>query len=89
MPRYEISDITKERILQFLQKGYSQFRIVNILKLDGISISQSSVSNIKRSIGRQKTSKSKIKICRGKPSETTSNINKVIAKTDVADPPTQ
>ncbi|CAF1380434.1 unnamed protein product [Adineta steineri] len=89
MPRNEISDITKERILQFLQKGYSQFRIVNILKRDGISIAQSSVSRINRSIDRQKKSKSKIKICRRKLSETASNINKVIAKTDVEDPPTQ
>ena len=40
MSRNKISDIIEGRILQFLQQGYSQPRIVNVLKLNRIHISQ-------------------------------------------------
>ncbi|CAF1337854.1 unnamed protein product [Rotaria sordida] len=89
MPRNKISDIIEGRILQLLQQGYSQPRIIHILKVDGIHISQPTVSNVKRKIGRQRNSESKIKIYRKKPSQTTSIVNKVIKKIDVEDPPTQ
>ncbi|CAF3386669.1 unnamed protein product [Rotaria sp. Silwood2] len=45
MPRKKISDIVEGRISQLLRQGYSQPRIVNILKLDGIRVSQRTVSN--------------------------------------------
>jgi len=72
MPRYKISDIVEGRILALLRQGYSQSRIVNILKLDGINVAQSTVSNVKRKIDRQRNSESKIKIIREKI--TTSDI---------------
>ncbi|CAF4004112.1 unnamed protein product [Rotaria sp. Silwood1] len=89
MPRKKISDIVEGRILQLLRQGYSQPRIVNILKLDGIHVSQRTVSNVKRKIGRQRNSESKIKIFRKKSSQTLYIIKKVIKKIDVEDPPTQ
>ncbi|CAF1287268.1 unnamed protein product [Rotaria sordida] len=89
MPRNKISDIVEGRILQLLHQGFSQPRIVNILKHDGINISQPTVSNIKRKIGHQRNSKSKIKIFRKKPAQATSIVNKVIKKIDVENPPTQ
>ena len=52
MPANKISDIIEGRILELLHLGYSQPRIVNILKLDGIHVHQSTVSNVKRKIGR-------------------------------------
>jgi predicted XRE-type DNA-binding protein len=75
--------------LATLQQGYCHPRIVNILKLDGIHISQPTVSNVKRKIGLQRNSESKIKISRKKPSQTTSIVKKVIKKIDVEDPPSQ
>jgi predicted transcriptional regulator len=87
MPRKKISDIVEGRILQLLRQGYSQPRIVNILKLDGIHVSQPIVSNVKQKIGRQRNSESKIKIFRKKPSQTPSIIKKVIKRIDVEDPP--
>ncbi len=75
--------------LATLQQGYCHPRIVNILKLDGIHISQPTVSNVKRKIGRQRNSESKIKISRKKPSQTTSIVKKVIKKIYVEDPPSQ
>ncbi|CAF1373799.1 unnamed protein product [Rotaria sordida] len=89
MPRNKISDIIEGRILQLLHQGYAQPQIVNILKLDGMHVSQPTVSNVKRKIGRQRNSESKIKIFRKKPSQITSIIKKVIKKIDVEDPPTQ
>ncbi|CAF4217313.1 unnamed protein product [Rotaria sordida] len=89
MPRNKISDIVEGRILELLHLRYSQPRIVNILKLDGICISQSTVSNVKRKIGRQRNSESKIKIFRKKPCQTTTIDKKVIKKIDVEDPPPQ
>ncbi|CAF4482595.1 unnamed protein product [Rotaria sp. Silwood2] len=89
MPRNKISDIVEGRILQLLHQGYSQPRIVNILKLDGIHVSQSTVSNVKQKIDPQRNSETKIKIFRKKPSQTPSIIKKVIRKIDVEDPPTQ
>ena len=89
MPRNKISDIIEGRILQLLQQGYSQPRIVNVLKLNRIHISQPTVSNVKRKIGRQRNSESKIKISRRKPAQTTSIVKKVIKKIDVEDPPSQ
>ncbi len=66
MPRNKISDIIEGRILELLHLGYSQPRIVNILKLDGIHVSQATMSNVKRKIGRQRNSETKIKIFRKK-----------------------
>ncbi|CAF3848260.1 unnamed protein product [Rotaria sp. Silwood1] len=45
MPHNKISDIVEGRILQLLHQGYSQPRSANILKLDGIHVSQPTVSN--------------------------------------------
>ena len=89
MPRNKINDIVEGRILQLLHQGYSQPRIVNILKLDGINVARSTVSNVKRKIGRQRNSQSKIKIFRKKSALSTSIVNKVIKKVDVENPPTQ
>ncbi|CAF0991278.1 unnamed protein product [Adineta steineri] len=89
MPRNKISDIVEGRILQLLHQGYSQSRIVNILKHDGIYVSQPTVSNVKQKIGRQRNSTSKITIFRQKPSQTPDIVKKVIKKIDVQEPPTQ
>lgn len=89
MPCNKISDIIEGRILQLLQQGYSQPRIVNILKHDGINISQPTISNIKRKIGRQRNSATKIKILRQKSRLATTIVKKVIKKIDVDNPPTQ
>ena len=58
----------------------------HILKLDGINISQSTVSNVKRKISRQRNFESKIKIFRTKSRLPRSIVNKVI---DINNPPTQ
>ena len=89
MPRNKISDIVEGRVLELLHQGYSQSRIVHILKLDGINISQSTVSNLKRKIGRQRNSESKIKIFRTKSRLPRSIVNKVIKKIDINNPLTQ
>jgi predicted transcriptional regulator len=89
MPRNKIPDIVEGRVIELLHQGYFQPRIVNILKLDGIHGSQSTVSNVKRKIGRQRNSQFKIKIFRVKPSKTPSIVKKVIKKIDVENPPTQ
>lgn len=89
MPRGKISDIVEGRILELLHLGYSQPRIVNILKIDGINVSQSTVSNIKRKIGRQRNSESTIEIFRKKSRLPISMVKKVIKKIDVDNPPTQ
>ena len=72
-----------------MRQGYSQCRIVNILKLDGINGAQSTVSNVKRKIGRQRNSETKISIIREKSQLATSIVNKVFKKIDVDHPPTQ
>jgi hypothetical protein len=59
------------------------------LKLDGINVAQSTVSNVKRKIGRQRNSESKVKIIRKKSQLATSIVNKVIKTIDVDNPPTQ
>jgi hypothetical protein len=64
MPRNKISNIVEGHILELLHQGYSQPRIVNILKLDEISVSQLTVFNVKRNIGRKRNSEFKIKIFR-------------------------
>ena len=89
MPRNKISDIVEGRVLELLHQGCSHPRIVHILKLDGINISQSTVSNVKRKIGRQRNSESKIKIFRTKSRLPRSIVNKVIKKIDINNPPTQ
>jgi len=66
MLRNTISDIVEGRFLELLHQGYFQTQIVKILKLDGIQVSQPTVSNIKRKIGRQGNSESKIKTFRKK-----------------------
>ena len=89
MSRSKIADTVEGRILALLRQGYSQCRIVNILKLDGINVAQPTVSNVKRKIGRQRNSETKISIIRGKSQLATSIVSKVIKKIDVDHPPTQ
>lgn len=89
MLQNKISAIVEELFIKLLHQGYSQPLIVNILKLDGILVSQPIVSNVKRKIGRQRNSDFKIKICRVKPSQTPSIIKKMIENIDVENPPTQ
>ena len=40
MPRNKTSNIVEGYVLEILHQGYSQSRIVHILKLNGINISQ-------------------------------------------------
>ena len=68
MSRSKIADTVERRILALLRQGYSQRRIMNILKLDGINVAQSTVFNVKRKIGRQRNSETKISIIRKNPS---------------------
>ena len=89
MSRNKISDIVEGRILQLLRQGYSHSRIVHLLKLDGISVAKSTISNVKRKIGRQRNSVVKIKILRPTSRLATSIVKKVIKKIDVNNPPTQ
>ena len=56
MPRNKISDIVEGHVLELLHQGYSQSRIVHVLKLNGINISQPTLSNVKRRVGRQRNS---------------------------------
>ena len=86
MSRSKIADTVEGRILALLRQGYSQCRIVNILKLDGINVT---VSNVKRKIGRQRNSETKISIIREKSQVATSIVNKIIKKIDVDHLPTQ
>jgi arginine repressor len=74
MPRNKISDIVEGRILGLLDLGYSQPQIMKILRHDGIQVSQPTISNIKRKIGRQRNSNTKIKFLRKKPSQTSSIV---------------
>ena len=60
MPRNKISGIIEGRILELSHQGQSQRQIVKVLKSDGIDVAQSTISNIKRKIGRQHNSTSKI-----------------------------
>jgi arginine repressor len=89
MPRKKIDDVLEGRILVLLQLKYSQPQIVKILKKDGISVSQKTVSNVKRKIGLQRNSVEKIKFSRKRPMATPSIVSKVIQTIDVEDPPTQ
>ena len=89
MSRNKISDTIEGRILQLLHQGYSHSRIVHLLKLDGINVSKSTISNVKRKIGRQRNSTVKIKIFRPTVRLLRSTVNKVIKKIDVDHPPTQ
>ncbi|CAF2153742.1 unnamed protein product [Rotaria magnacalcarata] len=89
MPRKQIDPQHEGRALSLLQLKYSQRQIVKTLKNDGISVSQRTVSNIKRKIGVQRNSTEKIKFSRQRPAFTPLTISKVIQKIDVEDPPTQ
>ena len=55
----KIFNIAEGRILEVFHQGYSHPRIVNVLKHNGINISQPTVSNVKGKISSQQT---KIKI---------------------------
>jgi hypothetical protein len=83
MPRKKINDDMDGCILALLQVKYSQPQIVKILKQYGIGISQKTVSNVKRKIGRQRNSVEKNKFSRRRPVSTLSIISKVI-QTSVA-----
>ena len=89
MPRKKINDCLEGRILALLQLNYSQRQIVKILKQDGISVSQKTVSNVKRKIGFRRNAVGKIQFSRSRPLSTPSVISKVIQTMDVEDPPTQ
>ena len=89
MPRKKIDDECEGRILALLQLNYSQRQIVNILKNDGINVSQRTVSNVKRKIGLQRNSVEKIKFTRQRPVSTPPIVSRVIEKIDVEDPPSQ
>ena len=73
----------------FCSINYSQRQIVNILKSDGINVSQRTVSNVKRKIGLQRNSVKKIKFTRERPVSTPSILSRVIEKIDVEDLPSQ
>ena len=62
---------------------------MHILKLNGINISQSTLSNIKRKVDHQRSSESKIEIFRTKSRLPASIVNQVIKKIDIDNPPTQ
>ena len=89
MPRKKIDDECEGRILALLELNYFQRRIVNILKNDGINVSQRTVSNVKRKIGLQRNSVEKIKFTRQRPVYTPSIVSRAIEKIDVEDPPSQ
>ena len=76
MPRKKIDDECEGRILALLQLNYSHRQIGNILKNDGINVSQRTVSNVKRKIGLQRNSVEKIKFTRQTTSIYTTNCIK-------------
>lgn len=89
MPRRKINDQLEGRILALLHLNFSQPRIVKILKEDGFSVSQGTVSNVKRKIGFQRNSTEKLKFSR-KPTVSTPLVtSKVIQAIDVNDPAPQ
>ena len=85
MPRKKIDDECEGRILALLQLNCSQRQIVNILKNNGINVSQRTVSNIKRKIDLQQNSVEKIKFTRQRPVSTLSIVSRVIEKIDAED----
>ena len=89
MPRNKIPDLVEGRILELLQQGRPLRQIVKVLKSGGISVALSTVSNVKRKIGLQRNSTTKIKIVRKCPARTSSIVQQVLKKIDVEDPPTQ
>lgn len=89
MPRKKIDAEHEGRILALLQLNYSQRQIVKTLKNDGISVSQRTVSNVKRKISLQRNSVEKIKFSRQRPASIPSTVSKVIQQIDIEDPPTQ
>ena len=72
-----------------MHQGYSQSRIVHLLKFNEIKIPQPNLSNIKRKVGLQRNSESKIKIFRTKSRLPASIINQVLSKIDDDNPPTR
>ena len=89
MSRNKISDIVEERVLELLHQGYSQSRIVHTLKLNGIKTSQPTLSIVKRKVGRQQNSESKIKNFQTISRLPASIVNQVIKKIDIDNLPNQ
>ena len=89
MPRNKIPDLVEGRILELLHQDRSLRQIVKVLKSDGINVALSTVFNVKRKIGLQRNSTTKIKINRKRPARTSSIMQQVLEKIDVEDPPTQ
>ena len=89
MPRNKISDIIEGCILELLHQGQSRRQIVKVLKSDGINVAQSTISNIKRKIGQQCNSTSKIQIIQQCVARTPSMVKQVLEKIDVDNPSTQ
>ena len=75
--------------MALLQLKISQRQIVKIMGQEVITISQRTVSNVKRKIGCQRVSTKKIKFFRRRPVSTPSTVSEVLEKIDVEDPPTQ
>ena len=75
MPRNKISDV-----LELLCQDHSQRQIVKILKADEIYEVRSTILDVKRKIGRQRNSESKVQIFWTNPARTSSNIEQVIKK---------
>ena len=62
MSRNKMSDILESRILELLHQGLSQRQTAKVLKSGGINVAKSTISHVKRKIGRQRNSISKIQI---------------------------
>ena len=88
MPRNKIPDLVKGRILELLHEGWSLRQIVKVLKSNGINVTLSTVSDVKRKIRLQRNSMTKIKINRKCPARTSSIMQQALEKIDVEDPPT-
>ena len=89
MPWKKIDNECEGRILALLLLNYSQRQIVNIIKNDGINVSQRTVSNVKRKIDLQRNSVEKIKFIRRRPVSIPSIVSRVIEKIVVEDLPSQ
>ena len=89
MPWKKIDNECEVRILALLLLNYSQRQIVNIIKNDGINVSQRTVSNVKRKIDLQRNSVEKIKFTRQRPVSIPSIVSRVIEKIYVEDPSSQ
>ena len=89
MPRNEIPDLVEGRILELLQQGRPLQQIVEVFKSNQINVALSTVYNVKRKIGLQRNSTTKIKVVRKCPARTPCIVEQVLKKIDVEDSPTR